>query len=79
MIFLSMIACANLGVVLHPGVWSICISRMVNVVIGGFMMIVANAVIADLFAGRGEMMGSVLGRRHLFHLVSYLDQLPEAV
>jgi len=62
-IFLSMIACANLGVVLHPGVWSICISRMVNVVIGGFMMIVANAVIADLFAGRGEMMGSVLGRQ----------------
>jgi hypothetical protein len=44
------IACGNLCVVLHPGVTSICLSRMVNVVAGGFLVIVTNTVIADVFA-----------------------------
>lgn len=35
---------------MFPGVWSICASRMINVVVGGFLVIVSNAVIADLFA-----------------------------
>lgn len=71
----SLIAMANLGVVLNPSVGSICISRMVNVLIGGFLMIVANTVIADMFAkndgGSDKMddvhgkdqMGTVLGRQ----------------
>ena len=44
------IACGNLCVLLHPGVTSICLSRMVNVVAGGFLVIVTNTVIADVFA-----------------------------
>eukprot|EP00970_Alexandrium_tamarense_P012337 scaffold2858_cov169-Alexandrium_tamarense.AAC.5 len=71
----SLIAMANLGVVLYPSVGSICISRTVNVLIGGFLMIVANTVIADMFAkndgGSDKMddvhgkdqMGTVLGRQ----------------
>mmetsp|Transcript_25076 Transcript_25076/g.45365 ORF Transcript_25076/g.45365 Transcript_25076/m.45365 type:complete len:678 (+) Transcript_25076:80-2113(+) len=45
-----LVTCANLGVVLFPGVWSVCVSRMINVVVGGFLVIVSNAIIADLFA-----------------------------
>ncbi|EED89712.1 transporter, partial [Thalassiosira pseudonana CCMP1335] len=59
----SLIAMANLGVVLYPSVGSICISRTVNVLIGGFLMIVANTVIADMFAKNDDQMGTVLGRQ----------------
>lgn len=71
----GLILASNLGVVCHPGVWTICISRMVNVLVGGFLTIVANAVIADVFStasspdenddgntNKSEMMGSTLGR-----------------
>jgi len=66
-LFASVIGFANLGVVLHPSIVTICISRMVNVLLGGFLVIIANAVIADLFTstsnskndkGSGEQMGS---------------------
>ncbi len=46
----AFIAIANLCVVMRPGVASICLSRMVNVVAGGFLVIVTNTVIADIFA-----------------------------
>lgn len=70
--FASVIAVANLGVVLHPSIVTICISRMVNVLLGGFLVIIANAVIADLFTTStsnskndkgSEQMGGVLGRQ----------------
>mmetsp|Transcript_8840 Transcript_8840/g.18864 ORF Transcript_8840/g.18864 Transcript_8840/m.18864 type:complete len:618 (-) Transcript_8840:250-2103(-) len=46
----GLITLANLGVVLYPSVASICVSRMVNVIISGFLMIVANAIIGDVFS-----------------------------
>ncbi|KAL9178645.1 hypothetical protein ACHAXT_001983 [Thalassiosira profunda] len=62
---------ANLGAVLRPGVWSVCVSRMVNALSGGFLLIVVNTIIADVFStsGKGakssnnDQMGSVLGRQ----------------
>ncbi|KAL7433017.1 hypothetical protein ACHAXH_004105 [Discostella pseudostelligera] len=79
------IACANLCVVLHPGVVSICLSRMVNVVAGGFLVIVTNTVIADVFApsistsrsssgssSTSEQMGSVLGKQAAFASFGFL-------
>jgi len=70
-IFASVIGFANLGVVVHPSIVTICISRMVNVLLGGFLVIIANAVIADLFTSSSnskndkgsEQMGGVLGRQ----------------
>lgn len=64
----GLIAIANLAVVCKPGVWSVCASRMVNTVVGGFLVIVSNSMIADVFSSslssRGnELMGSTLGRQ----------------
>ena len=67
----ALISVGNLGVVLHPGVTSVCISRMVNVIASGFILIVANSVIADVFSTPSSphdsndsgQMGSVLGRQ----------------
>lgn len=82
------IACANLCVVLRPGVMSICLSRMVNVVAGGFLVIVTNAVIADVFApspssllsqtslndtrSSSNTMGSVLGKQAAYASLGFL-------
>ena len=70
-VFASLIGCANLGVVLYPCIITICLSRIVNVLVGGFLVIIVNAIIADVFTtsndnndnNGSEMMGSVLGRQ----------------
>ena len=67
-VFASLIGCANLGVVLYPCLITICLSRIVNVLVGGFLVIIVNAIIADVFTtsndnNGSEMMGSVLGKQ----------------
>ena len=72
----SLITITNLGVVLHPSVWSVCTSRIVNVLCSGFLIIVANSIIGDIFSGSGgnngkqkdnvhdkDQMGTVLGKQ----------------
>mmetsp|Transcript_37092 Transcript_37092/g.79113 ORF Transcript_37092/g.79113 Transcript_37092/m.79113 type:complete len:548 (-) Transcript_37092:505-2148(-) len=44
------VTCANLGVVMRPCAWTVCLSRTVNVLVGGFLVIISNAVIADAFS-----------------------------
>ena len=73
-ILYTLISLGNLGVVINPGVISICASRIVNTIVGGFLVIVANSVIADTCAqplqqkkgnniSSNDQMGSVLGRQ----------------
>ncbi|KAL7518856.1 hypothetical protein ACHAWX_003660 [Stephanocyclus meneghinianus] len=68
----SLIVLGNAFVALHPCVWSISFSKVVNGAVGGFLVVVANAVIADLFAGATEkgkslhgqdQMGTAMGRQ----------------
>ena len=74
----SLITITNLGVVLHPSVWSVCTSRIINVLCSGFLIIVANSIIGDIFSGSGginngkekddnvhdkDQMGTVLGKQ----------------
>ncbi len=74
----SLITIANVGVVLHPSVWSVCTSRIINVLCSGFLIIVANSIIGDIFSGSGgsnngkqkddnvhdkDQMGTVLGKQ----------------
>lgn len=70
----SLITLTNLGVVLHPSVWSICVSRIINVLCSGFLIITTNSIIGDLFSGNTQtnnhnnahdkdQMGAVLGRQ----------------
>ncbi|KAL3783752.1 hypothetical protein HJC23_004871 [Cyclotella cryptica] len=68
----SLIVLGNACVVLHPCVWSISFSKVVNGAVGGFLVVVANAVIADFFAvttkkekslhGQ-DQMGTAMGRQ----------------
>ena len=77
-ILYTLISFGNLGVVINPGVISICASRIVNTIVGGFLVIVANSVIADTCSqppqqkkgnsisnssSSNDQMGSVLGRQ----------------
>lgn len=75
----SLITITNLGVVLHPSVWSVCTSRIINVLCSGFLIIVANSIIGDIFSGSSggsnngkqkdnnlhdkDQMGTVLGKQ----------------
>jgi DHA1 family multidrug resistance protein-like MFS transporter len=73
----SLITITNLLVVLQPSVWSIFTSRIINVLCSGFLIIVANSIIGDLFSGSGgsngkdkddnvhdkDQMGTVLGKQ----------------
>jgi DHA1 family multidrug resistance protein-like MFS transporter len=70
----SLITITNLLVVLQPSVWSICTSRIINVLCSGFLIIVANSIIGDLFSGNNgkdkddnvhdkDQMGTVLGKQ----------------
>ncbi|KAL7508294.1 hypothetical protein ACHAXN_008399 [Cyclotella atomus] len=70
-ILYSLVVLSNALVVLHPCVWSIGISKVVNGVVGGFLVIITNAIIADLFASASreddkdakDKMGAVFGRQ----------------
>ena len=60
----SLITLSNLGVVLHPSVHTICISRIINVLCSGFLIITTQSIIGDLFSGtQKDQMGTVLGRQ----------------
>ena len=72
LILYGLIVVANAGVVLHPSVLTISLSKIVNGVVGGFLVIVANAIIADMFAvaaskekgvHSNDQMGTVMGRQ----------------
>ena len=70
-ILYSLVALSNALVVVHPSVWSICISKIVNGVVGGFLVIITNSIIADMFASASndkglhskDQMGAVFGRQ----------------
>jgi DHA1 family multidrug resistance protein-like MFS transporter len=70
-ILYSLVALSNALVVSQPCVWSICLSKVVNGVVGGFLVIITNAIIADMFAITSkdeglhakDQMGSVFGRQ----------------
>ena len=63
-LFTIFITITNLLVVIYPSITSICLSRMINVLVGGFVVIIANAIIADTSTDESnEMMGSTLGRQ----------------
>lgn len=50
----GLVSLANLITSTIPGVKSVCLSRVVNVLGGGFNIIITNAVIADIFGGSGS-------------------------
>jgi hypothetical protein len=71
---------------IRPGAFSVRLSRMANVLGGGFAFIITHAVVADLFGGAtatgaggggggdsgGEKMGSVLGAQAKYALLGFL-------
>lgn len=63
----GLVSMANLVASTIPGVYTVCLSRVANVLGGGFGVIITNAIIADLFGGStiksggGEGMGAALG------------------
>eukprot|EP00984_Skeletonema_dohrnii_P003863 scaffold1333_cov130-Skeletonema_dohrnii-CCMP3373.AAC.16 len=69
----SLITLTNLGVVMYPSVHTICISRIINVLCSGFLIITTQSIIGDLFSGNNQkdnnnghgkdQMGAVLGRQ----------------
>mmetsp|Transcript_12738 Transcript_12738/g.19711 ORF Transcript_12738/g.19711 Transcript_12738/m.19711 type:complete len:532 (+) Transcript_12738:98-1693(+) len=68
----SLITLTNLGVVMYPSVHTICISRIINVLCSGFLIITTQSIIGDLFSGNQkdnnnghgkDQMGAVLGRQ----------------
>ena len=50
----GLVSLANLITSTMPGVNTVCLSRVANVLGGGFNIIITNAVIADLFGGGGS-------------------------
>ena len=70
-ILYCLVVLSNALVVLFPSVWSICISKVVNGVVGGFLVIITNAIIADMFTGLSknkglggnDQMGTIFGRQ----------------
>ena len=70
-ILYCLVVMCNALVVLIPSIWSICISKVVNGVVGGFLVIITNAIIADMFANPSrdnrlsgkDQMGTIFGRQ----------------
>lgn len=69
----GLISLASLGAALRPGLVSICISRIVNTIVGGFLGIVANTSIADLFDDDRTSMGGALARQAAYLSLGFLS------
>ena len=69
----GLISLASLGAALRPGLVSICVSRIVNMIVGGFLGIVANTSIADLFDDDRTSMGGALARQAAYLSLGFLS------